>query len=288
MRKLILAGLLMIVMIFSFFAMKSGMTFPTKIYSFSELKARKELTNTQLDTLTTLKSTTYATTQNSLNDSIKKFKSAKELYEAAMSNKTEIEKQRAIAGVSYDLSYLWVKLGKYATDNRCDLTIEVFQNQETAAEENYTLCDFKFNVSGTYLSLIDFIEAISKDQELSFIPENLKMYSEYADVPVDEYHYGAFVKGDISDEEDNGVVQTSKGTILMLKTEFYKTNVPVYKSSLSKVENQLTVEQEKAAAAETAKNGNTTNNTTNNTNNTANTTNTTNTTNSTNTTNTTN
>ena len=71
------------------------------------------------------------------------------------------------------------------------------------------------------------------------------MYSEYADVPVDEYHYGAFVKGDISDEEDNGVVQTSKGTILMLKTEFYKTNVPVYKSSLSKVENQLTVEQEK-------------------------------------------
>jgi len=202
-----------------------------------------------------------------------------------MSNKTEIEKQRAIAGVSYDLSYLWVKLGKYATENRCDLTIEVFQNQETAAEENYTLCDFKFNVSGTYLELIDFIEAISKDQELSFIPENLKMYSDYADVTVDEDHYGAFAKNNISDEEDNDVIKTSKGTILMLKTEFYKTNVPVYKSSLSKVENQLTVEQEKAAAEAETKNGNTTNNTTNNTNNTANTTNTANSTNTTNTTN---
>lgn len=285
MRKLILAGILMLTIIFGFFAMKSGMTFPTKIYSFAELKSRKELTNTQLDSLTTLKSTTYATTQNSLNDSIKKFKSAKELYEAAMSNKTEIEKQRAIAGVSYDLSYLWVRLGKYATENRCDLTIEVFQNQETSPEENYTLCDFKFNVSGTYLSLIDFIEAISKDQELSFIPENLKMYSEYADVPVDEIHYGAFGQGEETEEEDDGIIQTGTGTILMLKTEFYKTNVPVYKTSLLKVENQLTVEQDKAAATEAAKNGNTTNNTTNNTNNTTNTTNTTNSTNTTNTTN---
>ena len=72
------------------------------------------------------------------------------------------------------------------------------------------------------------------------------------------------------------------------KKQNFINNVPVYKSSLSKVENQLTVEQEKAAAARNSKNGNTTNNTTNNTNNTANTTNTTNTTNSTNTTNTTN
>lgn len=287
MRKLILAGILVLIIIFSFFAMKVGITFPTKIYSFSELKARKELTNTQLDSLTTLKSTTYTTTQNMLNDSIKKFKSAKELYEAAMSNKTEIEKQRAIAGVSYDLSYLWVKLGKYATENKCDLTIEVFQNQETSAEENYTLCDFKFNVSGTYLALIDFIEAISIDQELSFIPENLKMYSEYADVMVDEDHFGPYNKKE-QKGENTGITDTTKATILMLKTEFYKTNVPIYKTSLSKVENQLTVEQDKAAAEEALKNGNTTNSTTNNaTNNTVNNT-TNNTTNATNTTNTTN
>lgn len=78
---------------FGFFAMKSGVGFPTKIYSFSDLKARKELTNTQLDSLTTLKSTTYASTQSALNDSIKKFKSTKTLYESTMDSKTEIEKK---------------------------------------------------------------------------------------------------------------------------------------------------------------------------------------------------
>ena len=65
----------------------------------------------------------------------------------------------------------------------------------------------------------------------------------------------------------------------MLVTEFYKTDVPISKTSISKVENEQTV----AADAEAEKNA--TSNTTNTTN-TASKTNTTNTANKTNTTNT--
>ena len=60
--------------------------------------------------------------------------------------------------------------------------------------------------------------------------------------------------------------------MLVLVTDFYKTNVPIAKSSLSKVENQLTIEAEEKAALEASQN---------NTTNTANTTNTTNTANTT-------
>lgn len=201
-----------------------------------------------------------------------------------MDSKTEIEKERAIAGVSYDLSYLWVKLGKYATENRCDLTIEVFQNQETPAEENYTLCDFKFYITASYLDLLEFVEKISIDQELNFIPENLKMYTEYVDIKTDEYPNGVKIIG-TDEETGKEEVASVDATMLLLKTEFYKTNVPINKNSLSKVENQLTVENSNSA-------GNTksvyTTNESNETNNTANTTNSTNTTNTNNTTNSTN
>lgn len=178
------------------------------------------------------------------------------MYEAAMENKTAMEKERAIAGVSYDLSYLWVKIGQYATKNNCDLTIEVFQNQQTAEDENYVLCDFKFNFAASYADTISFIEKISIDNELNFIPENLKMSTEYREVRTDQQYNGQpFTDSDVVDAK-----------ILLLVTEFYKTNVPIAKSSLLKVENQLTIEAEEAAAQEALKNGNTTNTTANTTN----------------------
>lgn len=273
MRKIILTGILIFTLIICFISYKTGLTFPTKVYSYDELKQKQAETNIQLDALTNLKAGTYSNTQKSLTQTVKNFKSTKTMYDAAMESKTEVEQERAIAGTSYDLSYLWVKIGNYATETNCDLTIEVFQNQETSEEENYVLCDFKFNIVSSYANSISFIEKLSKDSELNFIPENLKMYSEYRIVRTPTYYDGTFFP---DDAYNPGKPLEEDATMLVLVTDFYKTNVPVAKSSLSKVENQLTVEAEKQAAEEAAKNNNT--NTTNKTNttNSANTTNTTN------------
>ncbi len=256
MRKIILTGILIFVIVIGFMCTKTGITFPCKVYSYKELKEKRQETNLQLDNLTTLKSKSYSGMQTALARSVKNFKATKTMYDSAMESKTDKEKERAIAGTSYDLSYLWVKLGNYATENNCDLTIEVFQNQETSEDENYVLCDFKFNIVSSYSKSISFIEQISKDNELNFIPENLKMYSEYKDVNTMTWYDGTFMN---EDETNPGKPETKGVTMLVLVTEFYKTNVPVAKTSLSKVENQLTVENEKN------ENTNTTNTTTNTT-----------------------
>lgn len=234
MRKLILTAILIFTLVFSFICIKFGIGFPIKIYSFKELKEKRETADIQLNSLTNLKSNTYANTQKTLKLSIQNFNDTKKMYEEAIANKTTLEKERAIAGVGYDLSYLWVKLGQYATKNNGDLTMEVFQNEETSEQENYVLCDFKFSFIGSYADSIDFIEKISMDNELKFIPENLKMSTEYKKVRTDEQYNGM-------PTEENNVIDAK---VLLLVTEFYKTNVPVAKSSLSKVENQLTLEAE--------------------------------------------
>ena len=276
MRKIILTGILIFTLIIGFVSYKTGLTIPTKVYSYDELKQKQAETTMQLDALTNLKAGTYANTQKSLAQTVKNFKATKTMYDAAMESKTELEQERAIAGTSYDLSYLWVKIGNYATETNCDLTIEVFQNQETAEEENYILCDFKFNIISSYANSIAFMEKLSKDSELNFIPENLKMYSEYRSVKTPTYYDGSFLESNPDNPSKPG---TEEVTMLVLVTDFYKTNVPIAKSSLSKVENQLTIEAEEKAALEASQN---------NTTNTANTTNKTNTTNTTNTANTTN
>ena len=110
-----------------------------------------------------------------------------------------------------------------------------------------------------------FIEAIGNDTNLGFIPENLNMHSEYQKVKM-------------MDDETGTITEVEK---LMLVTEFYKTDIPISKTSISKIENEQTVQEEKAKADEEAKKGNTTNTS----NSTANTTNKTNTSNTTNTSN---
>ena len=116
--------------------------------------------------------------------------------------------------------------------------------------ENYVLCDLKFEIVSGYDGITSFIEDISKDADLGFIPENLKLYSEYRQVKV-------------LNPEDKSIVYDTK---LMLVTEFYKTDVPISKASISKVENEQTLEAEKQAEEEAAKAAKNTTNSTSKTN----------------------
>lgn len=250
MRKLILSGVLIFTLIFAFVCVKSGMAGPIQIYSYADLKARDEATNLKMNELTKVKSEGYATTEANLQRTVKKHLEVKSTYEKVASTKTEEQKQKALLGQDYDLSFLWVELGNYATKNNCDLKLEVSQEKDTSDDENYVLCDLKFEIVSGYDGITSFIEDISNDTDLGFIPENLKLYSEYRQVKV-------------LNSEDNTIEYQNR---LMLVTEFYKTDVPISKTSISKVENEQTVEAEKQAAEEAAKNTTNTTNKTNTTN----------------------
>lgn len=251
MRKLILTGMLIFTLIFGFVCVKKGITFPAKIYSYAELKAESNTVNTKMDALTRMKSTTYAASESALQTSVKKHLEIKTNYDKISSTKSEEQKEKALLGQDYDIGYLWVKLGNYALKNSCDLTLEVSQEKDATEDDKYVLCDLKFSTTSGYDGVTSFIEEIGRDSELSFIPENLKLYSQMKEI-------------NGLDAETGQPVKVNK---LMLITEFYKTDIPISKASLLKIENQQTLEAEKKAAEEAAKN---------NTTNTASTTNTTN------------
>ena len=212
--------MLIILLLVTFITIKFGLG--GMVHSYSDLKEQNDDVNVKLDKLTALKATDFATSERELKRTVTKHIDVKKQYDQVSSTKTDEQKERAFTGGDYDLSYIWVVLGNYATENQCDLNIEVSQTSQESQDSNYVICDLKFTVVSSYDGAIEFINKVTSDNEVGFIPENLKMHSEYRTVKT------------LASDSTN--VVTAKR--LMLVTEFYKSNMPISKASLLKVENE--------------------------------------------------
>ena len=235
MRKIILTVVSIIIVILSILCVTKGIKGPFQIYSYAQIKQRNELTN--------LKSTNYRKEESELKKTVAEYEEVSQRYESISAYKTDIEKREALSGQEYDIEFLQIKLGQYATDSKVDLSIELSKNEE---KDGYILCDFKFQVVGSYSGIINFIEDVSADEQLKFIPENLKMFSEYREVSTIYENSVAATTTSTSSKKTNTTASNNlpatnkvnkKQKRLMLVGEFYKSNIPVKKDSLLKVEN---------------------------------------------------
>lgn len=245
MRKLILTVVSIIIVLLSILCVTKGIKGPFEIYSIAQISQRNEDTTSKLNELTSLKSTNYRREEADLKKTVAEYEEVSQRYETISAYKTDVEKVAALSGQEYDIEFLQVKLGQYATNSKVDLSIELSKNDE---KDGYILCDFKFQVVGSYSGIINFIEDVSADEQLKFIPENLKMFSEYREVStIYENSVAATTTTNTtrtntsSQATNNNLPATNKVNKkqkrLMLVGEFYKSNIPVKKDSLLKVEN---------------------------------------------------
>lgn len=232
MRKIILTVVSIIIIILSVLCVTKGIKGPFQIYSYSQIKQKNDDTTAKLNELTNLKSNEYRKEESELKKSVTEYQEVSEKYETVSATKTEVEKRAALSGQEYDIDFLQIKLGNYATANKVDLGIELSKNDE---KDGYILCDFKFQVVGAYSGIINFIEDVSADEELKFIPENLKLFSEYREVST---IYESSISAKDKIEPTNKINKKQKR--LMLVGEFYKSNIAVKKDSILKVENNQT------------------------------------------------
>lgn len=220
MRKIILTAILIILIIVSILCVTNGMNGPFKIYSYAEIEQKNTETTHKLNELAKVKATEYVVEEAALKKSISEHEDIANRYKMIAETKTEEEKRIALSSENYDLEFLQITLGNYATKNKVDLSMELSKNKDLE-EKDYVLCNFKFQLIGSYSGITNFIETISNDDKLKFIPENLKMYSEYREVAT------------ISEDTDTSEsVVNKKQKKLMLVAEFYKSNVAVSKNTL--------------------------------------------------------
>lgn len=104
---------------------------------------------------------------------------------------------------TYEVEYLWTKIGNYATDEGVILKLDVAVNNATLKTYN-----LNFTVTGKYISIIDFIYDLENDSSLSFKIEEFSLKPNSSD----EDLVATFVCKDININIDSANITSSSST----------------------------------------------------------------------------
>ena len=139
-----------------------------KIYSISGIIEENKKLDEEIDALNKLKNEDYKKAMDNLNDSAKKLTTAKQSYLDEASISTDSEIKEATISQNYSMEYLWNKVGTYATEEGLKLKWDV----QSAESGKYTL---SFTITGTYISIINYVYDIENDSDLGFTILNFKI-----------------------------------------------------------------------------------------------------------------
>lgn len=139
-----------------------------KIYSISGIIEENKKLDEEIDALNKLKNEDYKKAMDNLNDSAKKLTTAKQSYLDEASISTDSEIKEATISQNYSMEYLWNKVGTYATEEGLKLKWDV----QSAGSGKYTL---SFTITGTYISIINYVYDIENDSDLGFTILNFKL-----------------------------------------------------------------------------------------------------------------
>ena len=161
-------GLLIISCLFIFAiynVYQNGLSFGSvEALSYARIKSKNDTLNSKISELDNLNGARYNSAKSQLESARQNFNSKKNAYDSLAASASSSEIAEANKREEFLLDYLWIKVGNYANANN----IKVLINPTTDSELN-------FDVSGPYISVINFIYDLENDSELSFNVNNIVM-----------------------------------------------------------------------------------------------------------------
>lgn len=165
-RKLLLVALCVLLGFGIYNSVTSGFTFQNyEVKSYASLVNANEELDKNLATLEKLNETSFPAAERRLQSAKNDYKSKKEAYEELTSTASKDEIAEANKKEQYMLDFLWMKVGTYANAN--DVKIKINPDESTPV--------VTFDVTGKYISIINFIYDLENDEELAFNVDNIVM-----------------------------------------------------------------------------------------------------------------
>ena len=173
MRRILLGVLILCLLALTIYVMVEKL----EIGSFEVLGIKKILNkNDELDeTIKQAKTVVEVEVENKkkeLNNAYNQMNIKKTDYEELISVSTEEEVQFASQFLTYNVEFLWTRIGNHAKSEGVKLKIDFKEN--TTVANNY---DLDFTVTGEYIGITDFLYKIENDSELGFKIENFALTS---------------------------------------------------------------------------------------------------------------
>ncbi len=126
--------------------------------SYNEVVSDKETLDSKLSTLNTKNKNELVIEESKVEKSMQNYEARKQEYDMLAATASEKEIAEANKIERYLLDYLWIKVGNYASDN--DVKFKMTPNN---VEQSIT-----FDVTGKYISVINFIYDLENDVDLNF------------------------------------------------------------------------------------------------------------------------
>lgn len=134
------------------------------------LSEKNEQIEQKISDLSNVISVTYANTESNLKRTANTLQDSKTEYEnqAALSNSQSPSYASQLE--TYDIDYLWTKLGNYARDEKVVIKIDL-----VASGTSTNLYNLNFTTTGAYVNITNFIYDIENDSKLGFKIDEFKM-----------------------------------------------------------------------------------------------------------------
>ena len=172
MKKLLILILIGLLLILSIFAVVKGINIgKLEILGFNSIKQRSIELDDKIQEASKINEKDYKQAISTLEEDGKKLQQEKKKYD----DMTQVSEESEIASANqmerYEVETLWVKLGNHATSEGVIMKMEILQGS-SGASGTYNL---RFTVTGSYISIVDFVSDIENDSTLGFTIEEFKM-----------------------------------------------------------------------------------------------------------------
>lgn len=172
MKKLLMLVLIsLLVVLCGFVAIKGFNIGRLEILAFTKIQERSNELDNKIQEASKLSEKDYKQAVSTVEEDAKKLQQEKKEYEDMTAISTEGDVASANQLERYEIETLWVKLGNHATSEGAVMRMDVVKGNNTTAD-TYNL---KFTVTGSYISITDFISDIENDSTLGFKIEEFKM-----------------------------------------------------------------------------------------------------------------
>lgn len=171
MRKILLSVCAVLILIATIFFVVNGLK-KANVKGFSGLDEKNTQVENKISDLANIISVKYTQAESNQKTAMNKLIDSKTEYENQAYLSSTNRSSYASKLETYDIDYLWTKLGNYAKEEGVVIKIDVMSSSASS-----NLYDLNFAVVGTYVGATDFIYDIENDSKLGFKIDDFSMTS---------------------------------------------------------------------------------------------------------------
>lgn len=177
MRKILISLLIVLLLVVAYLTVFKGINIlGMEVLSIYQIKDKNSDLEKKLENVSTLTSIEQPKAMSSLNNSVKELIIAKEEYNDKVLYSSSENIAEAAQTIPYETEYLWTRLGNHAKKNQINLKYELKQTAtSTIGNQTAKQYDLYFTLTGSYVSISEFIAAIENDSSLNFKIENFAL-----------------------------------------------------------------------------------------------------------------